>query len=149
MNESRWLRTLSPRQSDGHRALAQVFVVDRDEWGRATLGRHLRSQGYQAVPCATAREFLLYVGQDAFDAPFAPSVALVNSHTLGGETLDLVQALRSSRQDTRVVILTSFSEDEDVIAFLRAGASDYIRLPADPEAVRLVIDRVLALPLVG
>lgn len=142
-------RTLSALRSDSHRGIAQVFVVDRDEWGRATLGRLLRAQGYQAVPCASAREFLLYVGQDALEVGFTPSVALVNSHTLGREALDLVQALRASSQDTRAVVLTSFSDDEDVIAFLRAGASDYVRLPADPETVRVAVERVLALPLVG
>jgi DNA-binding response OmpR family regulator len=126
-----------------------VFVVDRDEWGRATLGRLLRAQGYQVVPCASARELLLYLGQGGSELAYAPSVALVNSHTLGEDTLDIVHALHAGRHGARVVVLTDFSDDEDVIAFLRAGASDYLRLPVDPETVCAVVERVRALPLVG
>lgn len=133
----------------GQGAFAQVFVVDRDEWGRATLGRLLRSQGYHAVPCASAHELLLYLGQSDTEFSYAPSVALVNSRTLGNDTLDIVRAIQRGRHGTRVIVLTSFSDDEDVIAFLRAGASDYLRLPVDPDTVRTVVDRVLALPMVG
>ncbi|GEM_PF-5099436 len=128
-----------------------VFVVDGDDWGRATLGRALRHQGYEVVPCASARELLLYLGHDERDTlRSAAAIALVNSGTLGSaEALDVIQALQAARLDTRVVALTSFSEDEDVISLLRAGACDYLRLPVRPEDVHVVIERVLALPKVG
>jgi DNA-binding response OmpR family regulator len=133
-------------------ALARIFVVDRDEWGRASMNRLLRHQGHQTSVYASAHEFLLALSSElGNNGPVPPSLVLINSSSLGTEALDIVQAIASHAggSEAKVIILTRFTDDEDVLSLLRAGASDYIRLPADPEDVRIIVERVSALPLVG
>jgi DNA-binding response OmpR family regulator len=116
------------------------------------MGRLLRHQGHQTAIYATGHEFLLALSNElSGPEPAPPSLVMVNSSTLGVEALDIVQAIASHAggSEAKVIVLTRFTDDEDVLALLRAGASDYIRLPADPEDVRIIVERVSALPLVG
>lgn len=46
--------------------------------------------------------------------------------------LDLLRELRKDRQDTRVLILTALSSEEDLLEGFQAGADDYLAKPCSP-----------------
>jgi DNA-binding response OmpR family regulator len=48
----------------------------------------------------------------------------------------------------QIVVLSALGAADDVISCLRAGADDYISLPAEPEQILDVLRRVLAAPTV-
>jgi DNA-binding response OmpR family regulator len=50
----------------------------------------------------------------------------------GMNGLDLLRELRKDRQDTRVLILTALSSEEDLLAGFQAGADDYLAKPCSP-----------------
>jgi two-component system response regulator len=71
-----------------------------------------------------------YEGRDARDVPALVLLDL-KLPKLGG-----IEVLRRVRDDERtryvpVVILTSSSEEEDIIASLQSGANSYVRKPVD------------------
>ena len=71
-----------------------------------------------------------YAGRDARDVPALVLLDL-KLPKLGG-----IEVLRQVREDERtryvpVVILTSSSEEEDIVASLENGANSYVRKPVD------------------
>jgi DNA-binding response OmpR family regulator len=50
----------------------------------------------------------------------------------GMNGLDLLRELRKDRQDTRVLILTALSSEEDLLEGFQAGADDYLAKPCSP-----------------
>lgn len=71
-----------------------------------------------------------YAGRDARDAP-ALILLDLKLPKIGG-----IEVLRQVREDERtryvpVVILTSSSEEEDIVASLQNGANSYVRKPVD------------------
>jgi two-component system, response regulator len=81
-----------------------------------------------------ALEYMFGTGRyDGRDARDAPALVLLDLKLpkLGG-----IEVLRQIREDERtryvpVVILTSSSEEEDIIASLQNGANSYVRKPVD------------------
>ncbi len=72
----------------------------------------------------------MHEGRDARDTPALVLLDL-KLPKIGG-----VEVLRRIREDERtrlvpVVVLTSSSEDEDIVASLRGGANSYVRKPVD------------------
>ena len=72
----------------------------------------------------------LHAGRDARDVPALVLLDL-KLPKLGG-----IEVLRRVREDERtrfvpVVILTSSSEEEDIVASLQGGANSYVRKPVD------------------
>jgi two-component system response regulator len=71
-----------------------------------------------------------YLGRDARDVP-ALILLDLKLPKMGG-----IEVLRRVREDERtryvpVVILTSSSEEEDIVASLEGGANSYVRKPVD------------------
>ena len=88
----------------------------------------IRSDGVQAL------EYLLGVGDsEVRDLPPLPQVILLDLKLprLGG--LDVLQRLRAHPRTAviPIVIMTSSSEEEDMITSYQSGANSYIRKPVD------------------
>ena len=82
-------------------------------------------------------------GQDAVDraAELAPDVVLMDLHMPVLNGIAATRRMRGEHPDVRVIALTTFDDDEEVFAALRAGAVGY--LLKDVSSVRLV-EAVLA-----
>jgi two-component system response regulator HydG len=55
----------------------------------------------------------------------------------------MVGELRRIRPDTPVVLMTAFGSIDSAVEAMRAGATDYITKPFEPEAVLLTVERAL------
>jgi DNA-binding NarL/FixJ family response regulator len=73
---------------------------------------------------------------------FRPDVVLMDIRMPGGGGIEATRQISSRFPDSRVIILTSFSEDELVLRAIQAGAYGYVLKQADNEELLRAISAV-------
>src|SRR5918999_3357033 len=63
----------------------------------------------------------------------APAVVLMDVRLPDGSGIEACRQIRSERPDARVLVLTSYSDEEAVIASIMAGAAGYLLKDTDTE----------------
>lgn len=108
---------------------ASLLLVDDDEAFVTRLGRAMERRGFApriATSVGMAREMV--------DAA-APAYAVVDLRLEDGSGLDVVDALRSRREDARIVVLTGYGAIATAVAAVKMGATDYLSKPADADEI--------------
>ena len=70
-------------------------------------------------------------------------VVLSDLRMPGADGLELVRRMQTTSPEVPVVILTGHGNVASAVECLKAGASDYILKPAEPEALEVALDRAL------
>ncbi len=117
---------------------ARVLVVEDEVYVRDSLTAILRERGYEIVEAGTVAEALHVLGQAPID------VVLTDFRLPGADGLVLVKQVQASAPDVPVVVLTGQGTIASAVECLKAGASDYLLKPADPEALEVALERALA-----
>jgi DNA-binding NarL/FixJ family response regulator len=83
-------------------------------------------------------------GTDALRAAteHRPDVAVLDLNMPGGDGLSVTAQIRAAGLPTRVLILTMYDDDENVLAALRAGAYGYALKGAEPDEILAAIRAV-------
>jgi DNA-binding NtrC family response regulator len=110
-------------------------VVEDEAYVRDSLVEILRSRGFQVAPAASVTEAMGALSRSPVD------VVLSDLKMPGADGLDLVQRMQASWPEIPVVLLTGHGTVASAVECLKAGASDYILKPADPEALEVALDR--------
>ena len=71
-----------------------------------------------------------------------PEVILMDLVMPGGGGLEAIAAIRRKNPDARILVLTSFAEDSQVFAAIRAGALGYLLKDSTPESLVHAIHEV-------
>ncbi len=106
-----------------------LLVVDDDTPFRQRLARAMERRGFAPVMAESVAEGLTAVRR----AP--PAFAVVDLRLEDGNGLDVVEALRELRPDSRVVVLTGYGNITTAVAAVKIGAVDYLSKPADADDV--------------
>lgn len=106
-----------------------LLVLDDDMALRTRLGRALEQRGFEVRMAASVTEAL-----DAVKAA-PPAFAVLDMRLDDGTGLKVVQAIRDTRPDSRVVMLTGYGNIATAVAAVKAGAVDYLAKPADADDV--------------
>jgi DNA-binding NtrC family response regulator len=114
-----------------------VLVVEDEAYVRESLVAMLRAKGFDAVEAASVTAALPLVEKGPVD------VVLSDLRMPGADGLELVRRLQASAPETPVVILTGHGSVASAVQCLKAGASDYILKPVDPDALEVSLQRVL------
>lgn len=117
----------------------RVLVVDDDPNILLMLDSTLESAGMEVTTCRDPNSVEALVEARNFDA----AILDISMPEVSG--IDLLKSLRG-RPETRslpVLILSSLATQEDRVLGLRAGASDYLTKPFDPEELVLRIERLV------
>lgn len=85
---------------------------------------------------ATAAEALVQARQHR------PDVVLMDVRLPDGSGIDACREIRSERPETRVIVLTSYSEQEAVVNSIVAGAAGYLLKESDTEQLIQAIEVV-------
>lgn len=104
----------------------KILIAEDERVSRRLLEQALERWGYQAVVAHDGTEaWTLLAGADA------PPIAIIDWMMPGVDGLELCQRVRSlpAQLPTYLVLLTSRSAREDVVAGLQAGADDYVVKP--------------------
>ncbi len=83
-------------------------------------------------------------GMDAVEKAqsLRPNIVLMDLKMPRMDGVQATRAIRSALPSVQVVVLTSFSEDEDVFASIKAGAAGYLMKDIQPSALAAAIEKV-------
>jgi two-component system, response regulator RegA len=106
-----------------------LLIVDDDASFRTRLARAMEKRGFAPVMAETVAEGLAASRSDP------PAYAVVDLRLEDGNGLDVVEALREARPDSRIIVLTGYGAIATAVAAVKIGAVDYLSKPADADDV--------------
>ena len=112
-----------------------LLIVDDDEPLRMRLARAMEKRGYQVQTADSVSSGI----QMARAKP--PAYAVVDLKLGDGNGLDVVSAIRSARQDARVIMLTGYGNIATAVTAVKLGAVDYLSKPADADDIHAALIR--------
>jgi two-component system response regulator AtoC len=113
-------------------------VVEDEAYVRDSLVEILKARRFQASSAGSVAEALAHLGRTPVDA------VLSDLRMPGADGLELVRRMQVTAPDVPVVVLTGHGNVASAVECLKAGASDYILKPAEPEALEVALERALA-----
>src|SRR6266508_3299055 len=107
-----------------------VAIVDDDSAFAAYLRTFLSLRGYEAR-CYTRGDVLLASMKQAE----APDVVLLDVMMPGLDGMATLRALKASRPEAQVIMLSGRNQASTIVEAVRLGAADYVVKPDDPEGL--------------
>ncbi|MEO6212578.1 MAG: sigma-54 dependent transcriptional regulator [Vicinamibacterales bacterium] len=107
-----------------------VAIVDDDSAFAAYLRTFLSLRGYEARTYGRGDELLASMKQSE-----APDVVLLDVMMPGLDGLATLRALKTSRPETQVIMLSGREQASTIVEAVRLGAADYVVKPDDPEGL--------------
>jgi DNA-binding NtrC family response regulator len=117
---------------------ARVLVVEDEAYVRDSLLAMLGARGFDVVAAGSLAEAETRLARAPLD------IVLTDLRLPGADGLELVRRFQAVSPDLPVVVLTGHGTVVSAVECLRAGASDYILKPAEPEALEVALERALA-----
>lgn len=114
-----------------------VLVIDDDESVRRSLGRLLRSTGYDVRTYASAEEFL------ADGAPRSPACAILDLAMPGLDGLELQSQMLERGVACGIVFLTGHGDLDAGIEAMKHGAVDFLSKPIDESRLLAAVEESL------
>lgn len=123
----------------------EILVAEDDKTSRRLLEVSLARSGYGVVAVEDGRE-----AWEILQKPDPPRLVILDWMMPGRDGIDVCRELRSQQRDAYiyVMLVTTKTRVEDIVAGLEAGADDYLTKPYDPHELRCRVSngaRVLAL----
>ncbi|MSU90685.1 ActR/PrrA/RegA family redox response regulator transcription factor [Rhodobacteraceae bacterium 2CG4] len=106
-----------------------LLLVDDDEPFLRRLARAMEKRGFEPTAVQTVAE------GKSVAATRPPAYAVIDLRLEDGNGLDVVEALREKRPDSRIVVLTGYGAIATAVAAVKIGATDYMSKPADANDV--------------
>jgi two-component system, response regulator RegA len=106
-----------------------LLLVDDDEQFLKRLARAMEKRGFEVETAESVSQ-----GR-AIASARPPAYAVVDLRLEDGNGLDVVEAIRERRPDSRVVVLTGYGAIATAVAAVKIGATDYLSKPADANDV--------------
>lgn len=108
---------------------ASLLIVDDDAAFRNRLARAMEGRGFAVSLAESVSEGVNIIKTGA------PAYAVVDLRLEDGNGLDVVEVLRTTREDAKIVILTGYGAIASAVAAVKAGAVDYLSKPADADDI--------------
>lgn len=124
------------KRNEPHRG--RVLVVEDESYVRDSLVAILRDCGFEAEPVSSVTEAVDALTRSPID------VVLSDLRMPEADGYELVCRFGAEYPELPVVILTGHGTVASAVECLRAGASDYILKPAEPEALEVVLERAMS-----
>lgn len=115
--------------------MARVLTIEDDEITANDMLAELTSHGFEVIWAPTGREGLALAFTNTFD------VITLDRMLPDMNGLEIVASLRSSGNDTPILMISALSDVDERIRGLRAGGDDYLTKPFAPDemAARLEV----------
>ncbi|HID31013.1 MAG TPA: sigma-54-dependent Fis family transcriptional regulator [Desulfobacterales bacterium] len=119
------------------RSELRIMVVDDELIVRESLKGWLEKFGYGIDAAEDAREALEKLEREEFDLLF------VDIKMPGMDGIELLKRVKDDQPDVIVVMITAHGSVESAIEAMKAGASDYLMKPFDPEDLELLVEKLV------
>jgi two-component system, response regulator RegA len=130
------MMTTSPHPIDPPAALSlpsgadnTLLMVEDDKALRSRLARALEQRGFAVTQAETVAE-----AQGALEKA-APAFAVIDMRLGDGNGLEVIEAIREKRDDTRCIVLTGYGNIATAVTAVKLGAIDYLSKPADADEI--------------
>ncbi|WP_322988866.1 MULTISPECIES: ActR/PrrA/RegA family redox response regulator transcription factor [unclassified Hoeflea] len=114
---------------------ATLLLVDDDGPFLRRLARAMEARGFDVEIAESVAEGLAKARQRT------PKFAVVDMRLQDGNGLDVIEAIRERRDDTRIVVLTGYGNIATAVTAVKLGAIDYLAKPADADEVFAALTR--------
>jgi CheY-like chemotaxis protein len=118
-------------------ARPRVLLVEDDDDNRELMAEVLESAGYEVVSAPTGAEGLRQLAE----GPVQAIVTDVGMPGMGG--LEVARAAKRIAPRVPVVVVTGYSEREDIASARGSVVDDVLVKPVDPEALTQALDRLV------
>ena len=114
-----------------------VLIVEDHDRLREQLGDFYEQEGFKVTTAASGEQGLEKLAEEKF--------ALVVSDVKmpGMDGFQLARYVREKYPDTDVILITAFGNVKQAVEAMKLGASDYITKPFQPEAIRMVSEKLV------
>jgi two-component system, response regulator RegA len=112
-----------------------LLIVEDDKPFLTRLARAMESRGFAVDTAESVEEAVQKVRANA------PAYAVIDMRLGDGNGLDVVQAIREKRADSRAIILTGYGNIATAVTAVKLGAIDYLSKPADADDIYAALTR--------
>ncbi len=102
-----------------------LLLVDDDEPFLRRLSRAMEKRGFEPITADSVS------AGKAVASSQPPAYAVIDLRLEDGNGLMVVEALRETRPDAKIVVLTGYGAIATAVAAVKMGATDYLSKPAD------------------
>lgn len=112
-----------------------LLIVDDDRPFLSRLARAMETRGFDVRTAESVAEGIAQAEGDP------PAYAVIDLRLDDGNGMDVVEALRAKREDSRVIVLTGYGNIATAVTAVKLGAVDYLAKPADADDVYAALTR--------
>ena len=106
-----------------------LLIVDDDGPFLRRLARAMEARGFLVETADSVAEGVTK------SKAHPPKYAVIDLRLGDGNGLDVIEAIRQRRNDTRVIVLTGYGNIATAVTAVKLGAVDYLSKPADADDV--------------
>ena len=106
-----------------------LLLVDDDGPFLRRLARAMESRGFAVETAESVAEGIVKAKSNP------PKYAVVDLRLGDGNGLDVIEAIRTTGSDTRIMVLTGYGNIATAVTAVKLGALDYLAKPADADDI--------------
>ncbi len=114
-----------------------VLIVEDHDRLRDQLGKFYEQEGFRVTTASSGEEGVEKLAQEKF------SIVVSDVQMPGLDGFQLARHVREKYPETDVILITAFGNVKQAVEAMKLGASDYITKPFQPEAIRLVSEKLI------
>ena len=114
-----------------------VLIVEDHDRLREQLGEFYEQEGFKVTTAACGEEGIEKLSQEKF------AIIVSDVKMPGIDGFQLARHVREKYPDTDVILITAFGNIKQAVEAMKLGASDYITKPFQPEAIRIVSEKLI------
>jgi two-component system response regulator RegA len=126
---------IQPAVADLIGADATLLIVEDDAPFLKRLARAMESRGFKVETAESVAEGI------AKAKARPPKYAVVDLRLADGNGLDVIEAIRTKRDDSHMIVLTGYGNIATAVTAVKLGAIDYLAKPADADEVFAALTR--------
>ncbi|UCD31031.1 MAG: sigma-54-dependent Fis family transcriptional regulator [Desulfobacterales bacterium] len=115
----------------------KILIIDDEIIMRESLAGWLERDGHEVALAASGEEAMEILKDSRFD------ILLVDIKMEGMSGLDVLKRVKEDDPDVVVVMITAFGSIYTAIEGMKCGAYDYLLKPFDPDALGVLIDKII------